>query len=240
MPVDKVHFDLSEDSNASTTSAAARWAAKYQWVPQNKLRFYTTVAVALAAGLVLVVGIMLVFNSGYGAFRKKLTTRPMSANVHGLIMPGASHIAKVGNINGSLGSATSGSALSNELAQADKEKVFAFRPRFDGQNGSGNSLIKPGNEKVSNLQSRDDARLRSRGSVGKAEVSGSSYNSRAVAPANVAGGLPGPFESEQSSFLRRKHSQIASDYSAASATANEAAAIVALGADTSQGFPMMA
>jgi len=128
------------------------------------------------------------------------------------------------------------------LHRPTTRSFFDVSPTLDGQPGSGSSWIKDGNKRVSDLQSGYEARLRSRSSAGEAEVSGSSHNShnsREGTLANVAGGLPGPFESEKSSLLRQMHAQIAAEYSAASAPTPEAT-VVMLGTDASQGFPTMA
>jgi len=126
-----VRFDSFEASDLSTTGHLPR----HPWAMPGKLRFYATLAAALAPVVVLLVAVMIFFDPGHHVFHDDLTARPVSANLQGLIMPGAQQT------EGGRSSATFGPLPIKKTTKANKEKAFDFRPRFYDQGSRENNLV---------------------------------------------------------------------------------------------------
>mmetsp|Transcript_14859 Transcript_14859/g.29312 ORF Transcript_14859/g.29312 Transcript_14859/m.29312 type:complete len:306 (+) Transcript_14859:45-962(+) len=244
MPVNKVRFDLSDGNGFSTTETASGRAADFKiktlWGLGDKPRFYASVVAALAAGALLLVGIMFIFDYGHHALHEKLAARPISANVRGLITPGPSQTTGRGDISGVLGSATSVSSFRMGSAKADSKKTFDFRPTFSGHRSSGKSVVKADNEKTHDVQPRYDGQLRRGRNADKVvdpKSSDNGQNSNEESLAIVTDELPGPIESGRSNWLHQSHAFVAAEDSSPAVAADEATTVSALGTHALHGVP---
>jgi len=137
-PLSSARIDSSEDCDISTSGHPARQPR----IMPGKLRFYATVAAVLAPLVVLLAAIFIFFDPGHHAFHDDLTARPVSANLQGLVMPGAQQTERSGFVPGGRGSAPVGPVPSKQPVKANNEKVFDFRPTFYDQGTRRKSLVK--------------------------------------------------------------------------------------------------
>jgi len=130
-PLSSVSFDSFEASDISTTGHLPR----HPWAMPGKLRFYATLAAALAPVVVLLVAVMIFCDPGHHAFHDELTARPASANLQGLVMPG------VQQTKGGRSSAPLGPLPIKKPTTTNNKKAFDFRPRFYDHGRRENRLV---------------------------------------------------------------------------------------------------
>jgi len=133
-----VRFDSFEASDTMSTDHLAR----PQWIMPGKIRFYATVAAVLAPVVVLLVAVIVFFDPGHHAFHDDLTARPVSANLQGLVMPGAQQTEGSKYVTGVRSSMPLGPALSHQPMRDNDEKAFDFRPRFYNQGDGKDTFTK--------------------------------------------------------------------------------------------------